>query len=367
MKEKIYTEPIFQGQDETTLKALFYNIENWGRFFLKKWVIILLFSLFGSFLGFIYAFLSKPVYSAVTTFALEDERGSATSSFAGAMGLANSLGIDLGSNGGGAFNGPNLIELMKSRSLVEKALLCKFNVDGGSKTLADYFIAVYKIDKGWEINGLKNLHFPFGLDASKHTLQQDSVLGLLYKRIVNPENGLLSVYQKDKKISIITVQVRAESEMFAKLFCESIVREVSDFYIQTKSKKARNNVMILQKQADSVRKELNEAIVGVASSNDNTFNLNPAQNIRRTPSAKRQVDIQANTAILTQIVTNLELAKVSLLKETPLIQIIDQPLLPLEKKRVSKLLSMIIGALVAVFIILFYLALKRLWDEIMRS
>jgi hypothetical protein len=36
---------------------------------------------------------------------------------------------------------------------------------------------------------------------------------------------------------------------------ESIVKEVSEFYITTKSKKARTNVFILQKQADSVRIE----------------------------------------------------------------------------------------------------------------
>ena len=57
---------------------------------------------------------------------------------------------------------------------------------------------------------------------------------------------------------------------------------------------------ILQKQTDSIRGELNRAITGVAVANDNTFSLNPALNVRRTPSARRQVDVQANTAILTE-------------------------------------------------------------------
>ena len=52
-------------------------------------------------------------------------------------------------------------------------------------------------------------------------------------------------------------------------------------------------------------------------------------NVKRVPSVNRQVDVQANTAILTELVKNLELAKVDLRKETPLIQIIDTPILPL--------------------------------------
>jgi hypothetical protein len=90
---------------------------------------------------------------------------------------------------------------------------------------------------------------------------------------------------------------------------------------------------------------LNGAITGVATANDNAFNLNPALTVKRAPVAKRQVDVQANTAILTQLVTNLELAKVTLLKETPLIQVIDRPILPLKKENVGKLKSLLFGGI----------------------
>jgi hypothetical protein len=62
----------------------------------------------------------------------------------------------------------------------------------------------------------------------------------------------------------------------------------SDFYIDTKSKKSRENMLILERQTDSIRRELNGAITGVAVANDNTFNLNPALNVRRAllPASK---------------------------------------------------------------------------------
>ena len=86
----------------------------------------------------------------------------------------------------------------------------------------------------------------------------------------------------------------------------------------------------------------NIAINGVATALDNVYNLNPAFNIKRTTSTSRQVDVQANTVILNQLVTQLEIAKVSLRKETPLVQLIDRPILPLEKDKVGKLKSSIL-------------------------
>ena len=155
--------------------------------------------------------------------------------------------------------------------------------------------------------------------------------------------------------------------MFSKAFAETIAKVVSDFYVETKSKKARLNYEILEKQTDSVRNELNSAITGVAVANDNTYNLNPALNVHRSPSARRQVDVQANTAILTQLVTNLEIAKVSLRKETPLIQIIDTPILPLKKDNLSKKKSLAIGAVVGGLISILFLMVGQVWKKLMAA
>jgi uncharacterized protein involved in exopolysaccharide biosynthesis len=122
----------------------------------------------------------------------------------------------------------------------------------------------------------------------------------------------------------------------------------------------------LQKQADSIRNELNQAITGVAVSSDNTYNLNPALNVNRVPSTKKQVEVQANTAILTQLVTNLEMAKVTLMRETPLIQLIDRPTLPLKKEKPSMFKFLILGGLIAGFVAMVSLIFQRLGKQIMQ-
>ena len=121
---------------------------------------------------------------------------------------------------------------------------------------------------------------------------------------------------------------------------------------------------ILQKQTDSIRGELNGAITGVASAMDAVFNLNTALSTRAAPSKRRQVDVQANTAILTQLVAQLELGKVTLRKETPLIQVIDQPILPLEKEKVGRLKSLILGGFLAGFLTVLYIVFGRLYKNL---
>ena len=169
--------------------------------------------------------------------------------------------------------------------------------------------------------------------------------------------------QKDKKVTILSIEVTSENELFSKIFCESIAKETSDFYVETKSKKSKINVNVLQRQTDSVRNALSASINGVASEIDNVYNLNPALNIKGAPSKKKQIDVQANTAILTNLVVQLELAKITLRKETPLIQLIDSPILPLKKEKFGMLKSFILGGFLAGFLFILYLIFGRLYRK----
>jgi LPS O-antigen subunit length determinant protein (WzzB/FepE family) len=123
------------------------------------------------------------------------------------------------------------------------------------------------------------------------------------------------------------------------------------------------NVQILEHQSDSIRRELNAAITGVAVSNDNTFNINPAMMLPKTSGIKKQIDVQTNTAILTQLVANLEIARVSLRKETPLIQIIDSPIFPLQKDKLGKKMALALGAIAGGILSVLYFVLLFWYKE----
>lgn len=347
--------------DEISVRELFLKIKEWILYLQTQTRFLLLSGVLFASVGFIYAHLQKPSYTATLSFALDDEKSSGLG-IGGALGLASSLGFDIGSgSASGAFSGANLLELMKSRSLVEKTLLQPITVNGKTISLARYYI---KMNKDMEEIFVSQADpFPPLANRSTFTLQQDSLLGVFYEQITG-KNGLLSVAQKDKKNSILSINVKSTDELFSKYFAENLANVVSSFYVETKSKKARQNYEILQKQTDSIRNELNMAISGVAAANDLTYNLNPALNSQRTPSVRKQIDVQANTAILTQLVANLEMAKVSLRKETPLIQVIDTPILPLLEEKMSKVKAVIFGGFLGVSLCIVFLVLRKLFQNL---
>jgi methyltransferase-like protein len=345
--------------DEISLKELILKLQEWWSYLLGQWKLIIVIAFIGSLLGLGYAFTQKPIYKAEFSFVLEDEKSGG--GLGGALGLASQFGLDLGGGGGGGiFAGDNLLELMKSRSMVQKALLSPINVNGKSQSLADYYISFRDMRKGWEDKPqLANLSYVVNADVSKFNRSQDSILMELHSEIIK---NFLTVAKIDKKLSILKVSVQTEDENFSKAFTEALVSEVSQFYVETKTKKSSANVAILQHQTDSVRNQLNRAISGVAQSNDDVPNLNASRQVLRSSGQQRQIDVQANTAILTELVKNLELSKLSLRKETPLIQVIDKPIMPLPVERFGKAKGILLGGFLAGFLVVIGLIGRRVFQ-----
>lgn len=338
-----------------TIKDAFLAFTEWYRYFLTKWILIVIVGLLGAALGFGYAYMQKPVYKASLSFAIESGE---QDGLGGALSLASQFGFDFGGSAGGMFASANLMELFKSRRMVEQTLLMPSKTNA-AVSYAEMFIQGQQWRARWaEKPELKSLQFLPGSDRSKYTRAQDSVMGVIYS-MVSKTN--LNVFQKDKKVDIITIETKSGDENFAKEFTEALAQHVSDFYIDTKNKKARINMAILERQRDSVRSALNSAITGVAAATDNTFGLNPALNVQRTPATKRQVDVEYNAAILTELIKQTELAKLALQKETPLIEVIDKPVLPLPKEKLGKLMGLIIGGILGGIIILGILIVRRLY------
>jgi len=246
---------------------------------------------------------------------------------------------------------------------VQQALLSPVIINGKQESLLNYYIAYNKLRETWSDKPeLAKLSFPLNnANPATFSRAQDSVLMKIHENI---SKNFLSVAKIDKKLSILKVEVKATDERFAKYFAEALVAQVSRFYVDTKTQKSAKNVAILQHQADSVRQRLNAAIGGVAMANDANPNLNPTMQVLRVPSQQRQVDVQANTAILTELVKNLELAKLALRRETPLIQVIDKPILPLKVDKVGKFKGLVLGGILFGFLITLYLFSKQIFNSI---
>lgn len=348
--------------DEISLKELFSKLGEWYRYLLSKWKLIIGFGILGGLIGLAYAYKSKPIYTATTTFVLE--AGDKSSGLAGLGGLASMAGIDLGGGGGGLFQGDNLLEFYKSRKMIQQSLLTPMQSDS-SQWLIDRYIQINELQQAWDTKPtLKGLNFKKPAANLSQQRLQDSILSTMVKDITE---NYLAVNKPDKKLSIVKVEVKAKDETFAKEFNTIIVNKVNSFYKQNKTEKLLINVAILQHKTDSVRRVMNGAIYNAAAVADATPNLNPTRQVQRiAPVQRSQFSAETNKAILATLVQNLEMSKMTLLKETPLIQVIDEPVYPLSKGKVGKLKSLILGGILGGFLMALVLVVRKLFQEVMK-
>lgn len=331
-----------------SLKELVLLFHDWFRYFLSKWVFIVSLGIVGGVIGFVYAYLSKPIFTAELTLALDD-KGRGGGAYAG---IASQFGIDLGGESGGAFAGDNNIELIKSRRLIEETLLTPVTIDGQRQTLINRYISSNQLSENL---GLKGLSFLPDENPDSFPFTKDSVLFVIYKKIKKSD---IYVARLDKKLSIITLNITSEDPYFAKCFADKLIENATAFYIGTKTQKSRKNVDILEYRLDSVKRELNKELYGAAVNKD--MNTNVVRAIGGIQSKRKEMNIQVLATMYTELVKNMEMAKFILLKEEPMIQIIDRPKFPLESKQPGKLVSMILGGIIAGIIGLLFFTYLRL-------
>jgi hypothetical protein len=339
--------------DKITLKEVVQRFQYWIGFFIGKWKTLLIAGLVGLILGAMASILKKPVYHAETTFVLEESDMSGINQMSG---LASLVGVNLGSIGStsGLFQGDNIMELYKSDNMLSKTLLSPFDANS---LLIDRYIKFQKLDSKWS----RKVDFSaldFSISRDKFTVTQDSVIKEVSKLLREKH---LSVEKPNRKLSIIQVNVSSKDEPFAKVFNETLVENVNTFYFETKTKKTAENLSILQSQADSVRNLLDESIVAYASTTDRVPNPNPILQTATVEARKRQVDVTASSAVYSEIVKNLEIAKVNHRNNSPLIQIIDTPRFPLKRTEIRLLKGMVFGAFIVGFMVLFYFYVRQLY------
>ncbi|MBN3520933.1 exopolysaccharide biosynthesis protein [Algoriphagus lutimaris] len=343
------------SENQFTLKEVFQNFSSWIAYFLSQWKILILAGIIGMVLGALVSIFKKPIFNASTSFVLEEGDAAGMGQMSG---LASLVGVNLGSLGStsGLFQGDNIMELYRSDRMLDEALLSPFNED---ELLIDRFIAFEKIDKKWA-SKVDIPSMDFSIDREDFTVSQDSVVKEVAKLI---RENQLSVTKPDRKLSIIQVTVSSKDELYAKVFNERLVENVNEFYKETKTKKTSENLAILQSQADSVRAILDESIGAYATATDKVPNANPLLSSATIESKKRQIDVQATGAVYEEIVKNLEIAKVNHRNNSPLIQIIDSPRLPLERTEIRLVKGMFFGCAIVGMLTLLVVYFRRLYQK----
>lgn len=297
-------------------------------------------------IAFGYWYQQTPTYRASATFIVEE----GSSKGGGLSGIASQFGIDIGSmmggGGSGMFSGDNIYEIMKSRLIIEKVLLSKVDSTEGEKglSMADLYMQIAGVKAALVSKGPQyaNLNFLNITEDSKHSILQDSVLNILVQRVTSQN---IVIEKQNKKTSIITVSVSSSSQVFSKLFVEKLLNQTSALYIDIKTKNLSKNIAKIQHKADSLQNSLNNIY-------DRSY-----INLSRPQEATTR-DKTVTYTLYGEVIKNLETLKISLINQTPLIQVLDMPRYPLldQKIRLKNLLLMgfaigfILSSILAIFL-----------------
>ena len=312
-------------------------------YFISMYKLVLYITLTCTILGFLYGKLQPSSYKAITTFIVEDKSGRGAG---GLSGLASQFGIDAGGlTGGGAglFDGDNVLEIIKSRGIIEKVLLTKMDNTSNKQTIADYYIQISNFKSAFESKNIsaKSLNFIAVAEGAKHTVLQDSILYILYSEI----SKNLTVEKRNKKSTIITLQVSSPDQVFSKTFVEELIKQTSDLYIDIKTGNLSKSISKIQKKADS----LQTSLVGIYQ---NSFQINMSRN------DLSERDKTFSSTLYAEVVKNLETLKLSLINQTPVIQVLDTPKLPLFDQRIPSRYFLAIGFAIGFALSLFYALYK---------
>ncbi len=299
-------------------------------YLLSKYKLIVTTTFITTLISFGYWYFQEPNYKATATFIVEE----GSSKGGGLSGIASQFGIDIGGllGGGSAslFSGENIFEIMKSKLIIEKVLTTNIQNPSDQKNilLADLYLEISGMRKQLNQKSIefKNFKFLDGKNNSNNILY-DSLMNVIYTRLVT-EN--LIIDKLNKKASIITISITSPSQLFAKNFTEKLLEQTSNLYIEIKTGNLSRSIAKIQHKADSLQNSLNNIY-------DRSY-----INLSRPMEATNR-DKTVTYTLYGEVIKNLETLKISLINQTPIIQVLDLPKYPLKNLKYRLKILLLIG------------------------
>ena len=337
-----------KNNDKASFKDIIITISDYKNELKKQLLLIISIAIIFSLLGFGFSKLQENKYKAVLSFIVEEQSEGANLS--DLSGMANMIGIDMGGSASSSFNQQNIIELLKSRKIIERTLNNKCEIEGKSDLLLNHYI---------RINNLITDSSTINLSSNYYN---DSITSIVWLRIIDRDMEIL--FQNDDA-NIINLSFESLNAELAKNFTEIVIDEMSEMYIDYQTEKSRNTLDNLQFRSDSIFKALKISERNFAKVKDNNMRVMTASGRLEELQYMREVEILQ--AVYLELRKNIELTHMSLLNETPLIQLVDKAVLPLENINRSTLFWIVIFSVLGVFTVCFIIILRKLVRDALKE
>lgn len=346
------------NKDSVTPKEIILAIQDWIKFLLQRWWRILIIAAIGALVGTLYAIFTPKMYVAEANLVFKtSSEGSSSAPMGGIAQITGAAG------NGDIFQGLNLIWLYNSRGMLRRALLTESK--GTNKLLMQHFIDVdEEMREALENNGEQNIDnfFPVDLDSNKVTPLQEKYINVAIGII---KEDYLTVKLQEATNGVINIRFTHYSEVFAKNFVDNLMESVNSYYIEISTRRLNDQIVVLEQKIAEAETQLNTTIYETAEAVEEIPYANPHLQTIKVQPQRKAVESDVSVKLYVQLVQQLEQAKLTLAKETPVLQIVDQPRYPLIIDKKIPLIYGIIGAVVFGFLgVLGYTCIKIYRDII---
>lgn len=352
-------------EDEISLKILILKLREFWRELLRNWWMVIIFCV--PFLAiFLYKhFTHIKKYQATLTFMVNDTEGGA--SLGGVSGVLGSFG--LGGGSGGDYNLEKMLSLLKSRKIVQEVLLDTLIVDGKEDFFANHLIHIQGLNEMWsELESTKKLdNFLFTHpNIPLFNLDENTALKFIHNFLIgNAKNGIDGLLSSNisTETGIMEIGLASRNEQLSIGLTQALYHRLSKFYIDKSIEKQLNSYNVVTAKADSLERELRNAEYSLANFQDSNRGLYNRKD--QVEELRLQAKVRMLGTAFVKVVEQKEIAEFSLNDKTPVVQIIDLPISPLEPSKSSLIKNLLIACLVGGFLsALFIISRKIIRDAL---
>ena len=344
--------------DEISLYELVVSASKLISLIKRHFIGLALFSLLGIIGASYYVYSGEPQYNAKLTFILNDQNNPRIS---GAGSILSQFGLPVQS---GSYNVDKLLKISESRQLITNALFTKSMINDKDDFLANHFIDIYDLNTTWKdkFESLGTYRFQHAVTDS-FQLEEKYALKSLYSLIVGTSgksNGLLSTdYGKSDYIMSFTLSTL--NEKLSIDFVKVLYDKVSSFYFAQTIEPKKAFLAEEESKMDSINDLLIKIRREIATIDDQSLGVVRTSDLVRQKTLKGE-EFGLSTALVKGLEA-LNAAKLSVQSSTELIQLLDEPLGPLNPTKRSYLKYGILGLGLGVFLYIVLCFLSAAWNH----
>ncbi len=351
-----------QNQNALAPKALILKFIEIKNNILKYWWVVALLVLVGGGIGFYIdsTLVKHDKYMASITFSVSGGSGQEMGG-----GFGSLLGMQMQSGGdGNLFAGENLFYMLKTRPVLERALLTPVDMGNGKQELfINYYIdSTFVKQDDWEPydSPFLKIRIKPGTLPSKLTLVEQQMVDFIVYR-VRRETEITVL---NTKTSFIELRSKLEHELLSKAWLELLLETMQARYQETQTRKSYKMLRNMEKRADSLARMLNSSESQLARVTDlNEMVVDPTAKVQELRIGRKSSFI---SSLYLETQRSIENLRMTIIKETPLFTVIEPVHLPLEVSK-FELQNMKFGIAIGLFLAIIIIILRQTYLDAMKE